>query len=646
MNGQERLGDEQRLALELAAIGQRLVNISTELRQQNTAVATAVAEAIAPPPTLTEPVSVPVQAPPQRPEEWADRAAAFVHAGPSPTQPSPWSQQQQGPPMPPPQGQWRQQAPWPPPPPRETLFEKLGKDGAGSKLLAWVGGAITVLGVVLLLVLAVQRGWLGPLPRVLGGAVLSAAMVGIGIWLHRNPHNRTGAFAVAATGFAGLYLDVIASTSLYEYLPPWAGLVVGLGVAAGGVVLALKWESQALAVSVVAACAVCSPIITEGFTVLLVAFLLVLKMASTPVQIQRNWPGLAIAGGFPPIVASLFVTAKTIPNDFEWTVVAVAGATTVVGIAVALLTIRKRPEDIVAIALVAGSALPAMFATTLLEKSSASMLAGGVAAVLLAIWMVPDLPRTFATAAGATGMLALFQTTVIALDGTVRAAVILAEAVLLAYLAAKLNKKSALVGSIAFGAIGMLMAISQAVPITWLLEEPRFLNSVTPGDYAAGLVTALVLAVFAAAVPWAALKMQVLREPAEHPFSWIVAGLVLLYGAAGVVLCAALLVSPDESGFLFGHSVVTVSWTIAALFLLVRGINVTALRICGLILVGAAVLKLVLFDLAALDGIARVLAFLGAGLVLLTAGARYAKLVASRKNPDSSESKPVAPPSY
>jgi hypothetical protein len=404
-------------------------------------------------------------------------------------------------------------------------------------------------------------------------------------------------------------------------------------VAAAGVVLALRWDSQALAVTVVAACAVCSPILTEGFTVLLVAFLLVLKMASTPVQIQRNWPGLAIAGGFGPILASLLTTANAIPNDFEWTVVGVAGATTVVGIAVALLTIRKRPEDIVAIALIAGSALPAMFATTLLDDPANSVLAGAVAAVLLAIWMVPDLPRAFTTAAGATGMLALFQTTVIALDGNVRTAIVLAEAVLLAFLAARLAKKSALVGSIVFGVVGFLMTIGQAVPLTWLLDEPRFFNDVQPGDYAAGLVTAIVLAVFAAVLPWAALKMQVLREPARHPVPWILAGLVLLYGAAGAVLCAALLVSPDESGFLFGHSVVTVSWTITALFLLIRGINNKALRISGLILVGAAVVKLVLFDLAALDGVARVLAFLGAGLVLLTAGTRYAKLVATAKTP-------------
>jgi uncharacterized membrane protein len=59
--------------------------------------------------------------------------------------------------------------------------------------------------------------------------------------------------------------------------------------------------------------------------------------------------------------------------------------------------------------------------------------------------------------------------------------------------------------------------------------------------------------------------------------------------------------------------------------LLVRHAESVALRVTGLALVGAAVAKLVVFDLASLSGIPRVLAFLGAGLVLLAAGAPYAR---------------------
>ena len=164
------------------------------------------------------------------------------------------------------------------------------------------------------------------------------------------------------------------------------------------------------------------------------------------------------------------------------------------------------------------------------------------------------------------------------------------------------------------------------MPPRLLLDEPR--RADTGGFLVSGMLTALVLGVLMVVLPWAAASLNVLRR---RPFPWVVAGVVLLYAAAGVVLCGALLVSQDVTGFLFGHSIVTVSWTVAALVLLVRGIDRKSLRVAGLVLVGAAVAKLLLFDMAALDGIARVLALIGAGLVLLTAGTRYAKLVATRR---------------
>ena len=47
------------------------------------------------------------------------------------------------------------------------------------QVVAWIGGAVTLVGVVLLLVLAVQRGYIGPVPRLLLGAALGAALVAI-----------------------------------------------------------------------------------------------------------------------------------------------------------------------------------------------------------------------------------------------------------------------------------------------------------------------------------------------------------------------------------------------------------------------------------------------------------------------------------
>jgi uncharacterized membrane protein len=124
-------------------------------------------------------------------------------------------------------------------------------------------------------------------------------------------------------------------------------------------------------------------------------------------------------------------------------------------------------------------------------------------------------------------------------------------------------------------------------------------------------------------------RLGVLPHGERTPQGWVPAGLVALYGSTAALLSVGLLISPDRTGFLLGHVLVTVAWTLGAFALLLRGVESVPLRVAGLSLVAAALMKLVLFDLSSLDGMARVTAFLVAGLVLLAAGARYARLVAA-----------------
>ncbi len=58
-----------------------------------------------------------------------------------------------------------------------------------------------------------------------------------------------------------------------------------------------------------------------------------------------------------------------------------------------------------------------------------------------------------------------------------------------------------------------------------------------------------------------------------------------------------------------------------------------------MILISASLAKLCLFDLATLDGSARVVAFLRVDLVLLAAGVRYARLIDTVQSVD----KPLTP---
>jgi predicted membrane protein DUF2339 len=196
-------------------------------------------------------------------------------------------------------------------------------------------------------------------------------------------------------------------------------------------------------------------------------------------------------------------------------------------------------------------------------------------------------------------------------------------ALLLAVLAVGVRYPAALLASGLFGLAGLVFTVGVAVPPRMLTEAPP--SEVSLGVTATAGLTGALLAVVAIVLCWATTRLHDLGRN-----SWLVAGLAALYGASGAMLSIGLLISPDRAGFLLGHVLVTVSWTVGALALLLRGIDSVPLRVAGLALVAAALVKLVLFDLSSLDGIPRVAAFLVAGLVLLATGTRYARLVSSR----------------
>ncbi|MGI9063194.1 MAG: DUF2339 domain-containing protein [Pseudonocardiaceae bacterium] len=580
-----------RLADELAALGARLAEIGIEVRSLQ--LETARPE----PPTPSPPL--------------------LAQARPEPLTPSP-------PPLTPPA----------PPLRRPGLLER---EGAGSRLLAWVGGAVTLLGVLLLLVLAVQRGWLGPLPRVLGGAGLGLALVVVALRVHRTAGGRAGGITLAATGVAALYLDVIAATAFYDYLPVTGGLAAGVVVACGGLLLAHRWSAQTLAVAVVVGAAVLAPVLTEVDAVPLVGFLLVLQLVAVPAQLRHRWSALTVVAAVPPLLAGLLLDVVAAVDDVTWEVALAVAAVTVAALGVATLSHGRGELDRAALAVLAAAPVPLLLLCPSLSRPVGAAVAGVLGVVLLGRWTGTRfgravLPRRFGTLCGGLGALAVFEATALAVDGAVLAAVVLGEAVALAVAAERVRSRGLLGASAGFGFAGVVVTLAEVLPPEVLVSFPaRPLLDAGQRDVGALVAaagTGVLLACLALAGPWATHRLGLSAERAGRTAGWLLGGLGALYGAAGTTLALALLAMPDRTGFLTGHVVITVSWTVAALALLARGLTSLPMRTAGMSLVGAAVAKLVLFDLATLDGVARVVAFLGAGLVLLTAGTRYARLVA------------------
>ncbi|GAA4541715.1 DUF2339 domain-containing protein [Pseudonocardia xishanensis] len=503
-------------------------------------------------------------------------------------------------------------------PRRPTWVDRL-RTVSSAALLATIGGAVTLLGVVLLLVLAASRGWFGPEARVAAGAALGIVLVGLGAWLRRRDQ-QVGAQALAATGFAALFLSVAAGTALYALLPDLLGGVLALVVACAALAVADRWGSQPLAVGAVVGAGLLTPVVADGPTAFAAALVLALQLAVVPVLLRRGWaaPGVVAA-----VWAALFGAGAAANSAEAWPeLLAVGLAALVVGSAAALGASFGRVRVAPVAAILAGAPLPAL-AVAGGEDLVWPALAAAVVTAGFAGWrrLAGGVRATAVALAG----LSLLVATVTALDGTAQHLVLLGEGVVLLTAAAGLRNRPLLAVGGAIGLVGLIAVLADELPVEALVRAGRF------ADLPAGLAAGVLLLAAAVAALVGAGRVGLVRADAGTALIWAPLALVALYGATGTVVAAALLVSDTRTGFLAGHALVTVSWTVAALVLLARGLARPALRVAGLVLVAAAVGKLVLFDLVALDGLARVGAFLGAGLVLLAAGSRYARLVARRE---------------
>ena len=95
--------------------------------------------------------------------------------------------------------------------------------------------------------------------------------------LYARPGGRVGAIALAATGVAAAYMDVIAVTTIYDWVSAPVGLVIAASIGGGGLTLARRWDSEHLGLLVLVPLIVLAPVVTDGITLLLVAFMLALS---------------------------------------------------------------------------------------------------------------------------------------------------------------------------------------------------------------------------------------------------------------------------------------------------------------------------------------------------------------------------------
>ena len=585
-----------RIRADLAAMTHQLDRVSTDFAELDRMLAWQSGA-----PAPVRPPAVPAAPPPPAPQYWPSYP---------PVQPVPY---------------------YPPgaaPPPRNPE-PKPRSEGWIGKLLAVAGVSVTLVGVVLLLVLAAQAGLLRPEFRVGAGVVLAAALVAAGWWLNSRPGGRVGAIALAATGVATAYIDVIAVTAIYGWVVPAVGLTLAAAVAAAGLALARRWDTQQLGLLVLVPMIVLAPVVTDGITLLLVGFMLALSAVSLPVQLGRDWIWLQaarIAVAILPLWIALLARAIN-DRDDPWLAGACAIAA-LIAIGTGLILLPGTTNRVWMALLTAAGVAPVLAVGMAVDQVLAALMAAAVAVGMLALALaghrLPGVTPAVRQVFGALSAVAALVAVTAAFDGRVAGPVLLALAVVVAV--AGRRDTTARWAAFGFTLVGAGVHLSYS-PLFTLLEPVK----ISTAAGVSTLVSSVLLASSAVAVLWSWRS----REAAL----WVVAGGVVVYSVTSFTVTAGTMLAGDGAGFYGGHMVATICWIVlaAALFGYAarrsraeRSVPIGA----GLALVAAAVAKLFLFDLGTLDGIFRVVVFIVVGLILLGMGAGYARLLDKQDRQD------------
>ncbi|WP_454790143.1 DUF2339 domain-containing protein [Mycolicibacterium lutetiense] len=519
----------------------------------------------------------------------------------------------------------------PAPVPRTSVpaFRPERSDGWIGKALAVAGVAVTLTGVVLLLVLAAQAGILRPEFRVAAGAVLAAGLVAAGWWLYRRPGGRVGSIALAATGVAAAYIDVIAVTTIYDWVSAPVGLMVAAGIGGGGLMLARRWNSEQLGLLVLVPLIALAPVVTDGVTLLLIGFMLALSAAALPVQFGRDWLWLyaarTAAVTLPLLIA---LVATSIEGRHDLVLALTCGLAAVLALAGGVLVLRWTTKPSATAVLTACGVLPVLCVAAGVDRVIAALMAVALAAALVAIVAlgerIPGLAVVVRQIWSVLAAVAALIAVLVAFDGPVAGPVLLAMATVVAVAA----RRQGVTRWIAIGlaVVGGLIYLHSGGPDT-LIQATKL----SPGLTVSVLIGSVLAITAAAAISWAwsvegAGDQEVLR------LVWSAAALVAGYALTVFAVTAGVAIAGTGAGFFGGHMVATICWIAAAAGLLGHAARRPKAQRSlpiggGMALVAAAMAKLFLFDLGTLDGIFRVAVFIVVGLALLGMGAGYARLL-------------------
>ena len=505
----------------------------------------------------------------------------------------------------------------------------------GGRVLAWVGGSAIVVGIVFFLGMAINRGWIDEPTRTVLAFLGSSALLGGGLWLHERKGRTDAARAAVAAGIFGLYATLVVATSVYGLFSPEVGLVCAALIGAVATGIAVRWKSHVVAALGIVGALLAPVLVDAGTSYSALAFMAVALCSAVGVLLWQRWNWLALVA----FVVSAPQLADWVDNEYHrrlalvlvvlivfWALYVVAA----LGYELRTRSVDRLPYAswlllLLAVLFTAGIGY-AVLSSTDHDSGAITWIVGLALAhvVLGAFALRQAINREVGSLLIAVGLVLAAIAFADALGGPVLVAGWAVQAVLLSYLARRANAEPEQFGSDAQRLfVGAVVYISLAFGHVLFFEAP-------PDALRHGLASpsraAIALVVASAAAATCARLVRELRA------DWSAIGEAL--AAVGLVYLGSVVIVDrwgaysDGSPRQAGQVVLSAYWTLLGVASLVAGLfrDDKRLRIGGLLLLGLAVLKVFLYDLANLEQIYRVLSFIGLGLLLLASAFVYQRV--------------------
>jgi hypothetical protein len=515
--------------------------------------------------------------------------------------------------------------------PPERGFEEV----FGGRVLAWVGGVAILLGVIFMLGIAIDRGWIDETMRTVLGLLGSTSLLLAGVWLYERKGRTEAALAAVASALSGLYATLLVGTQIYDLIPVEAGLACAGLVGIVGVALAVRWESMVVAAIGILGALLAPVLVGSGTSDLSLAFMAIALMAAVGILLWQRWNELSL-GAFMISAPQLLVWFVNNYNErLPLSLGVLVGFWALYVVAAIGYELRPRTPDeppvaswlllLANVALIAGAGYYGLTEADHPNAAVAWLLGLAASHILLGAFALRRaINREIGSLLLAVGLGLSALGFANTLDGPALVLGWAIQAVALAYLATRASREPQPFGSNAerlliaagayFGlALGHVLAFE--APPTAIIEGVDDLGGALAG-----------LGACAAAALYGRLALRDFGPRVAQACEGIGAATLVYLGSVAIIDTVGVTDSGDS--LQMGQVLLSAFWTLTGLGAVVYGLlrDVKRLRLGGLALLALAVAKVYTYDLAELDELSRVLSFVGLGLLLLVGAFAYQRI--------------------